>query len=134
MKRILVVFAVLAILMLVGPAASPAAAPASSPPPAPSAVAPAERPPETVAPDELGRGSPRGTVQGFLQATATHDYARAARYWISAAGRWPRSRGPEMARQLRVILDDTRIGITWPRWPTSPRAAGKRACGAACRR
>jgi MscS family membrane protein len=108
MKRILVVFA---ILMLVGPAGSPAAAPATSPLSAPSA-APAERPPETVAPDELGRGSPRGTVQGFLQATATRDYGRAARY-LDLRG-WPLAdvaRGPELARKLRVVLDNTRIDL-----------------------
>ncbi|MET0850062.1 MAG: mechanosensitive ion channel family protein [Candidatus Rokuibacteriota bacterium] len=109
MTRILVVFA---ILMLVGPAASLAAPPMSSPPSAPSAGAPAERPPESVAPDELGRGSPRGTVQGFLQATATYDYARAARY-LDLRGRplADIAKGPEMARQLRVILDNTRIDL-----------------------
>src|SRR5215510_4808462 len=125
MKRMLV----LAILMVVGAAWSPAAAPAASPLSAPPAAAPAERPPETVAPDELGRGSPRGTVQGFLQATATRDYARAARY-LDLRGRplVDIARGPELARKLRVILDNTRIDLTaLADEPEGRREAGMRA-------
>ena len=112
MKRILDVFAVFAILTLAAPAGSPAATPAGSPPSAPATAAPAERPAETVAPDELGRGSPRGTVQGFLQATAAHDYVRAARY-LDLRGRplADMARGLELARKLRVILDNTRIDL-----------------------
>jgi MscS family membrane protein len=132
MKRIRVVLAiqvlVVAILMLVGPVGLPAAG-ASPAPAAPPAATPAERPPETVAPDELGRGSPRGTVQGFLQATATRDYARAARY-LDLRG-WPPGEiatGAELARKLRVVLDNTRLDLTaLADEPEGRREAGMRA-------
>src|SRR5262245_13559635 len=124
MKWIRVVFAILA---LVGPTGSLGAAPAATPPSASSA--PAERPAETVAPDELGRGSPRGTVQGFLQATATHDYARAARY-LDLRGR-PLAEialGAELSRKLRVVLDNTRIDLAaLADEPEGRREAGMRA-------
>jgi MscS family membrane protein len=51
-------------------------------------------------PDPLGRGTPRGTVIGFLQASRVGDTERAARYLDA--------RKPEaerLARQLFVVLD-----------------------------
>jgi len=62
--------------------------------------------------DELGRGTPRGTVKGFLEATGEGDYERAAGYLDLS--RLPPSRrevqGPELARQLRTVLEQT----LWP--------------------
>lgn len=51
--------------------------------------------------------SPRGTIAGFLDATARRDYARAAEYLdlsrISPAHR--AEQGPVLARELRVVID-----------------------------
>ncbi len=60
-------------------------------------------------PDEFGRGTPQDTVRGFLDATSLHNYRRAMSYLdlrrIPAAA--VATRGPELARQLRVVLDNT---------------------------
>jgi MscS family membrane protein len=68
--------------------------------------------PETKAPgpvDEFGRGTPRGTVTGFLQATRRRDDRAAAEYLDLR--RLPRAQvaaeGPILARHLRVILNNT---------------------------
>ena len=59
--------------------------------------------------DALGRGTPRSSVRGFLSAAKDRDYARAAEYLdlrslpADAGG----SEGPELARQLRIVLDQT---------------------------
>src|SRR5262245_13284441 len=80
----------------------------------PTLAAPAEEPraaPTVVPLDELGRGTPRGTVTGFIQATLAHDYRRAARY-LDLSGIPPVSvaeQGPVMAHKLRVVLDNARI-------------------------
>jgi MscS family membrane protein len=59
--------------------------------------------------DEFGRGTPRGTVTGFLNATRRRDYRAGAEYLDLR--RLPRSQvateGPTLARHLRVILDST---------------------------
>jgi len=59
--------------------------------------------------DEFGRGTPLGTVRGFLDATALRNYHRATSYLDLR--RLPQAevatRGPELARQLRVVLDNT---------------------------
>jgi MscS family membrane protein len=59
--------------------------------------------------DEFGRGTPQDTVRGFLEATTLRSYRRAANYLdlrrIPAADR--ETRGPELAHQLRVVLDNT---------------------------
>ena len=74
----------------------------ASPTPAP------ESKPQAVV-DEFGRGTPRGTVTGFLQATRRHDYRAAAE--DLDLRRVPKSQvaieGPTLARHLRVILDNT---------------------------
>lgn len=52
--------------------------------------------------DEFNRGTPRTSVLGFLQATRDRDYTRAAQYLDFPAGMG--ERGPELARQLRIVL------------------------------
>lgn len=67
--------------------------------------------PEPVPPpaDEFGRGTPQGTVRGFLDATTPRNYRRAMSYLDLR--RIPSAklamRGPELAHQLRVVLDNT---------------------------
>jgi MscS family membrane protein len=86
---------------------APGAAVVSAQPPAPPTPAPEMKP--HAPPDELGRGTPRGTVVGFLQATRWRDYKAAAEYLDLR--RVPRAQvateGPILARHLRVILDNT---------------------------
>ena len=54
--------------------------------------------------DQLGRGTPSGTVLGFLQATQSGNYNAAADYLqMSAAHRL--SQGPDMAEKLKVLMD-----------------------------
>lgn len=57
--------------------------------------------------DELGRGVPRSSVRGFLAATKTRDYVRAAEYLelSNLPSGMTQSQGPELARQLRIVLD-----------------------------
>ena len=59
--------------------------------------------------DELGRGTPRGTVTGFLQATRRRDFRTAADYLDLR--RLPHAQvateGPTLARHLRVVLDNS---------------------------
>jgi MscS family membrane protein len=61
--------------------------------------------------DELGRGTPRGTATGFLEATRHGDYRRAAAYLDLR--RLPpaeaETQGPVLARQLRVVLDQALV-------------------------
>jgi len=52
--------------------------------------------------DEFNRGTPRTSILGFLQATRERDYERAAQYLDLSAGTG--ERGPELARQLRIVL------------------------------
>jgi len=60
-------------------------------------------------PDEFGRGTPQGTVRGFLDATSLRNFRRATSYLdlrrIPEAS--VATRGPELAHQLRVVLDNT---------------------------
>src|SRR3989338_6334914 len=57
--------------------------------------------------DALGRETPRGALTGYLDAVRKGDYERAARYLdlrrIPGAQR--EARGPELARELGVVLD-----------------------------
>jgi MscS family membrane protein len=63
---------------------------------------------EDPAPDDpLERGSPAGTVEGFLNAARARDYQLAASYLDLTdipAGERP-ERGPELARQLKLVMD-----------------------------
>jgi len=92
----------LVILALVLSPVSPAAPPASGA--GPSAPSPLPAPV-----DELGRGTPQDSVRGFLEATTLRNYKRASNYLdlrrIPVAER--ATRGPELAHQLRVVLDNT---------------------------
>jgi MscS family membrane protein len=63
-----------------------------------------------VAPrDEFGRGTPRGTMAGFLSATGARDYTRAAAYLDlrEFPGQEAAQIGPTLARHLRVVLDQS---------------------------
>ncbi len=89
-------------LLLALTAEGPSAQATGSPAPAPES-----KPQGPV--DELGRGTPRGTVTGFLQATRLRDFRTAADYLDLR--RLPHAQvateGPTLARHLRVVLDDT---------------------------
>jgi MscS family membrane protein len=59
-------------------------------------------------PDPLDRGTPRGSMHGFLTAARARDYDRAAQYMdlrLLPPEQW--DRGPELARRLRMVLDQT---------------------------
>lgn len=59
--------------------------------------------------DTLGRDNPRGAMRGYLEACRAGDYERAATY-LDLSGLPPAartSRGPVLARQLKVALDRT---------------------------
>jgi MscS family membrane protein len=59
--------------------------------------------------ETLDRRSPRGTLAGFLEATDRRDYGRAAEYLdLGRIARASRAQaGPALARELRVVLDQT---------------------------
>ena len=84
---------------------------AQSPPaPAPPAAA-QER-------DSLGRGTPRGTVLGFLDAARTGDYALASRYLES-----PGRDAEKVAEQLFVVLD-ARLPARLSKLSVAPEGSG----------
>jgi len=59
--------------------------------------------------DSLGRGTPRSSVQGFLSAVKNRNYTQAAEY-LDLRNLPPgltERQGPELARQLRIVLDQT---------------------------
>ena len=87
-------------------------------------AAPAEAPAAASIPtDDLGRGSPRGTVQGYLAACRAQDFERAAGYLDL---RRIQGDGPTLARHLRAVLSRTLwIDIE----ALSPEAAGRRDDG-----
>jgi MscS family membrane protein len=63
-------------------------------------VQPAET--QAAAQDPLGRGTPRGTVLGFMRAAQADDYARAAQYLDS---KHSAARTQQLAQELKAILD-----------------------------
>jgi MscS family membrane protein len=68
-----------------------------------------ERTAVAIPEDALGRGTPRSSVRGFLSAAKDRDYARASEY-LDLRGLTPDmtpSQGPQLARQLRIVLDQT---------------------------
>jgi MscS family membrane protein len=95
-------FAVIVAMLAMASSASPATSSSQTAGAAP--VAPVPPPP-----DEFGRGTPQDTVRGFLEASALHNFRRAMNYLdlrrIPAADL--ARRGPELANQLRVVLDNT---------------------------
>jgi MscS family membrane protein len=59
-------------------------------------------------PDPFNRGTPRGSVYGYLTAARGGDYARAAEYLdLRQLPAEEREQGPELARRLKVVLDQT---------------------------
>src|SRR5262245_2799537 len=111
LERFSAVLAVAAVVAAVGVTPGHAQAPARralSAGPAATQTSPAtSEPPGILPPDEFGRGTPRGTIDGFLVATDARNYARAAAYLdlsrLPAAG--ATTQGPMLARRLRVVLD-----------------------------
>ena len=59
-------------------------------------------------PDPFNRGTPRGSMYGYLSAARARDYERAARYLdLRQLPLDQQDRGPELARRLKVVLDQT---------------------------
>lgn len=59
--------------------------------------------------DPLGRGTPRSSVRGFLLSAKDRNYVQAAEY-LDLRNLPPgltESQGPDLARQLRIVLDQT---------------------------
>ena len=57
-------------------------------------------------PDPFNRGTPRGTVYGFVAACRADDYQRAAEFMdLRQLSPADRQRAPEIARQLKAVLD-----------------------------
>jgi MscS family membrane protein len=54
--------------------------------------------------DPYGRGTPAGTVLGFLQAAQSGNYSIAAQYLQMSAAR-RQSEGEEIARKLKIVMD-----------------------------
>src|SRR6202142_1906910 len=65
--------------------------------------------PASVEADALGRGTPQGTVLGFLHAAQSGDYRAAADYLQMSAAR-RQSQGPELASRLSVLMDGAYVG------------------------
>ncbi len=64
--------------------------------------------------DALGRSTPQESIIQFLEVCHTHDYSKAA-YYLDLRRMTPAARtkdGPELARQLEDLLDDTPFEIT----------------------
>jgi MscS family membrane protein len=59
--------------------------------------------------DSLGRGTPSGTVLGFLQAAQSGDYRAASDYLQMSAAR-RQSQGPLLATKLKVLMDRAFVG------------------------
>jgi MscS family membrane protein len=56
--------------------------------------------------DEFNRGTPRGSMYGFIVSARKGEYERAAQFLdLRRLSPEERGRGPEFARQLKVILD-----------------------------
>ena len=57
--------------------------------------------------DQFGRGTPRGSVVGYLEAEHEGDHVRSAQYLDLRNLSWPLKKkdGPELARKLKIVLD-----------------------------
>jgi len=111
------------IALVAGWSGATTASQSTSAPAAPAAPSEASISP----PDEFGRGTPRGAVTAFLEATKRHEYKRAAnlldlRGMSSAQAA---ERGPILARQLRVVLDNTPMELD----ALSDQPEGRREAG-----
>ena len=59
-------------------------------------------------PDPYNRGTPRGSIYGYIVACREGDYERAAQYLdLRRLPAGDRKRGPELARDFKTILDQT---------------------------
>ena len=59
-------------------------------------------------PDPFNRGTPRGSMYGFLSAVRAREYDRAAEYLdLRRLPIEEQERGPELARRLKVVLDQS---------------------------
>jgi MscS family membrane protein len=59
-------------------------------------------------PDPFNRGTPRGSMYGYLSAARARDYERAAEYLdLRRLPLDQQGRGPELARRLKVVLDQS---------------------------
>jgi len=57
-------------------------------------------------PDRYNRGTPRGSVSGFISACRKGDYERATQYMdLRRLSKKEREQGPRIARQLKEVLD-----------------------------
>ncbi len=96
------ILALLVAAVLACPALSVGMADAQEKGSAPSSTA-------SPSPDTPDRQTPRNTMAGFLEATGSRDYRRAADYLDLS--RVPKDRraemGPVLARELRIVLDQT---------------------------
>ncbi len=110
--------AVLALWILVGMGSLEPARAQEAATPAPAAEAPATPPAPTPAEEDFGkpmgptdplnRGTPRGSMYGYIVAARNGDYERAAEFLDLR--RLPPSgaeRGPELARHFKTVLDQT---------------------------
>jgi len=76
-------------------------APANAQTPSPETAAPAE-----VSKDDLGRETPRGTLQGFMRSVGEQNYTEAAQYMnLAGLPRSQRENGEQLAQQLQNLLD-----------------------------
>ncbi len=63
----------------------------------------------SAATDELGRGTPSGTVVGFLQAAQAGNYQTAADYLQMSTSR-RQSQGPDLAEKLNALMNRAFVG------------------------
>lgn len=79
----------------------------ASRPPAERALPAAEEPEDETPEDPLHRGTPRGTVEGFLTAARAHQWSAAAQFLdLTARPEAVRAEeGAALARQLKFVLD-----------------------------
>ena len=96
------------------PVAALAQQPESDAPEAATASEPATKPPvedfsqPMGPPDPFNRGTPRGSMYGYLSAARTREYDRAAEYLdLRRLPIEEQERGPELARRLKVVLDQS---------------------------
>ena len=94
-----------ALLLLGLPAVAASAQEAVPAAPEAAAAAPAGPPPGPL--DDFDRGTPRGSVKGFLSAARESDWERAAHYLnlSPVPARRRDERGPQLARELKIVLD-----------------------------
>ena len=63
--------------------------------------------------DPLNRGTPRGAMHGYLSVAREGDYERAAEYLdLRQLPEEERGSGPELARQLKVVLQQPQQGLS----------------------